>query len=265
MSDHDGVEPTPESSSPHPTRRSVLQAGLLALAATHMPDSLVSRSLAQGAKPSTNLAGKLPVLLENQQKGNYRVHLDPSDQGADVGLFCNQSFDKDPEIARWLSTREFLIALSHGIDRTPINETFVLGLGQVASAAGERTLYFPGPEYKMLHVGYDVKKANEMVDALGLTRKDGEGYPRRRRRPAAAGAHDVPRLPAVHAHRGDDRRAVEEDRHPRRGAGDGAGPGHRAYARQRAPDLLRDPVGRRQHVRSRTTWATCPSGSGTAR
>jgi len=120
---------------------------------------------------------KLPVLLENQQKGNYKVHLDPSDQGADVGLFCNQSFDKDPEIAKWLSTRDFRIALSHGIDRTQINETFVLGLGQVASAApGDRTPYFPGPEYKMLHVGYDVKKANEMLDALGLTKKDSEGY-----------------------------------------------------------------------------------------
>ena len=47
---------------------------------------------------------KLPVLLENQQKGGYRVHLDPSDQGADVGLFCNQSFEKDAEIAKWLST-----------------------------------------------------------------------------------------------------------------------------------------------------------------
>ena len=120
---------------------------------------------------------KLPVLLENQQKGNYRVHLDPSDQGADVGLFCNQSFDKDPEIAKWLSTRDFRIALSHGIDRTQINETFVLGLGQVASAApGDRTPYFPGPEYKRLHVGYDVKKANEMLDVLGLTKKDSEGY-----------------------------------------------------------------------------------------
>src|SRR5262245_30134391 len=120
---------------------------------------------------------KLPVLLENQQKGNYRVHLDPSDQGADVGLFCNQSYDKDAEIAKWLSTREFRIALSHGIDRTQINETFVLGLGQAASAApGDRTPYFPGPEYKTLHVGYDVKKANEMLDALGLTKKDSEGY-----------------------------------------------------------------------------------------
>ena len=120
---------------------------------------------------------KLPVLLENQKKGGYRVYLDPSDQGADVGLFCNQSYEKDPEIARWLSSREFRIALSHGIDRAQINETFLLGLGQTGSAApGERTLYYPGPEYKTLHTGYDVKKANEMLDKLGLSKKDSEGY-----------------------------------------------------------------------------------------
>ena len=120
---------------------------------------------------------KLPVFLENQQKGGYRVYLDPSDQGADVGLFCNQTYEKDAEIGKWLSNREFRIALSHGIDRAQINETFVLGLGQTGSGApGERTLYFPGPEFKALHTGYDVKKANAMLDKLGLTRRDGEGY-----------------------------------------------------------------------------------------
>src|SRR3989442_941182 len=120
---------------------------------------------------------KLPVLLENQQRGNYRVHLDPSDQGADVGLFCNQSYDKDAEIAKWLSTRNFRIALSHGIDRQQINEVFVLGLGQTGSAApGERTPYFPGPEYKTLDAAHDVKKANEKLDAPRLTKRDAQGY-----------------------------------------------------------------------------------------
>jgi peptide/nickel transport system substrate-binding protein len=53
----------------------------------------------------------------------------------------------------------------------------VLGLGQTGSGApGERTLYFPGAEYKTLHTGYDVKKANAMLDKLGLTKRDGEGY-----------------------------------------------------------------------------------------
>jgi ABC-type transport system substrate-binding protein len=69
------------------------------------------------------------------------------------------------------------IALSHAIDRAQINETFVLGLGQTGSGApGERTLYFPGPEYKTLHATLDVKKANETLDKLGLTKKDAEGY-----------------------------------------------------------------------------------------
>src|SRR5260370_23301241 len=100
---------------------------------------------------------KLPVFLENQQKGGYRVYLDPSDQGADVGLFCNQTYEKDAEIGKWLSNREFRIALSHGIDRAQINETFVLGLGQTGSGApGERTPSFPGPEVKTTHTGRDV-------------------------------------------------------------------------------------------------------------
>jgi len=53
----------------------------------------------------------------------------------------------------------------------------VLGLATVGSAApGEDTLYSPGPEFRKLHSTLDVKKANEMLDKLGLTKKDGEGY-----------------------------------------------------------------------------------------
>ncbi len=121
--------------------------------------------------------GKLPVLLDNQQKGAYTVRLDPSAQGSDVGLFCNQSFEKDPEIGKWLGTRDFRRALSQGIDRAQINETFVLGLGEVGSSApGENTIYFPGPEFKTLHSTLDVKLGNELLDKLGLDKKDAEGY-----------------------------------------------------------------------------------------
>src|SRR2546428_7908148 len=59
MSDHDGVEPVPEASSLPLSRRGVLRAGLIALTAAQLPDGLVSRALAQGAKPATNLIGKL--------------------------------------------------------------------------------------------------------------------------------------------------------------------------------------------------------------
>ena len=121
--------------------------------------------------------GKLPVFLENREKGDYTVRLDPAAHGSDAGLFVNQSFDKDPEIAKWLSHREFRIALSHGIDREQINESFALGLGVVGSAApDESTLYSPGPEYRTLHSTLDVAKANELLDKIGLQTKDAEGY-----------------------------------------------------------------------------------------
>ena len=161
--------------------------------------------------------GKLPVLLENQQKGNYTVRLDPSAQGSDVGLFCNQSYEKDPEIAKWLTNRDFRRALSHGIDRPQINETFVLGLGETGSSApGEGTIYFPGPEFKNLHANYDVKTANELLDKIGLDKKDAEGFRLRTDNGQRLRIEltDLRRLPAVRPDRRDDPRAVEEDRHP---------------------------------------------------
>jgi peptide/nickel transport system substrate-binding protein len=121
--------------------------------------------------------GKLPVLLDNQQRGNYKVYLDPSDQGADVAIFINQNFDGDPEIAKWLRNRDFRAALSMSVDRAQVNETFVLGLGELGSAApGDRTVYSPGPEFRKLNATLDAAAANALLDKIGLDKKDAEGY-----------------------------------------------------------------------------------------
>ena len=50
--------------------------------------------------------GKLPVIIENQKKGNYNVRLDTAPSTAPTRrLQINQSFDADPEIAKWLRQR----------------------------------------------------------------------------------------------------------------------------------------------------------------
>ena len=72
--------------------------------------------------------GKLPVFIENQQKGNYKVHLDPGDY-CDLIIKFNLNYDADPEIGKWFNTADFRRALSLGIDRDQINETFWLGTG----------------------------------------------------------------------------------------------------------------------------------------
>ncbi len=121
--------------------------------------------------------GKLPVIIENQKKGNYTLHLDTAINGADTVLQINQSFKADPEIAKWLTNADFRRALSMGIDRNQINETFFLGVGTPGSAVpGESSPYFPGAEWRTKWSTLDVAAANKLLDGIGLTKKDGEGF-----------------------------------------------------------------------------------------
>jgi peptide/nickel transport system substrate-binding protein len=120
---------------------------------------------------------KLPVYLENQKKGNYRVRLDTSQSGCDTGLLVNTAFDADPEVAKWLTSRDFRRALSLGIDRDQLNEAFWLGIGVPGSTApAEDVAISPGKEYRKKWAVLDIKQANALLDSAGLTKKDGEGY-----------------------------------------------------------------------------------------
>ncbi len=120
---------------------------------------------------------KLPVLLANQDKGSYKVHLDPADYGCDACVYANLTYEKDPEIARWLSTADFRRALSLGIHRDQLNETFWLGVGTPGSAVvSEANPYNPGPQYRTRWSTYDPKQANALLDKIGLDKKDAEGY-----------------------------------------------------------------------------------------
>lgn len=121
----------------------------------------------------------LPVLVENAEQGNYTIHLDPAQHGADAGMQVNLSYEADPEIAKWLHTTDFRRALSLGINRNKINEITFLGIGVPGSAVvAESSPFSPGPEYRTLWAPAegDFEQANQMLDALGLTEKDAEGY-----------------------------------------------------------------------------------------
>ena len=120
---------------------------------------------------------KVPVFIENQAKGGYKLHLDPGDYGGDMIIKFNLSYEADPEIAKWMNTADFRRALSLGIDRDQINETFWLGTGTPGSVVpADGNKYNPGPQYRKLWATLDIKKANEMLDKAGLAKKDAEGY-----------------------------------------------------------------------------------------
>jgi peptide/nickel transport system substrate-binding protein len=120
---------------------------------------------------------KLPVYVENQQRGGYKVYLDPMENGSDYGIWINLDHKADREVGKWLATLDFRRALALGINRDQINETFFLGVG-VAGSAGpaDNNQYNPGPEFRRRWATHDPDKANQMLDAIGLKAKDAQGY-----------------------------------------------------------------------------------------
>jgi peptide/nickel transport system substrate-binding protein len=120
---------------------------------------------------------KLPLILDNRDRGNYDVHLDLAFHGADTAIHFNLSYVADPEVAKWLKTADFRRALSLGIDRDQLNQTFWLGLGTPGSVVPAESMpQNPGPEWRNRWSTYDPDRANKMLDAVGLTKKDSDGY-----------------------------------------------------------------------------------------
>ncbi len=123
------------------------------------------------------LLDKVPVLKREAARGNYRVLIWPNSGGSDAAIIINQTWEGDPEIEKWLRNRDFRIALSDAIDREEINESIFLGMGQPrAYVTTPDNPYYPGPEFEKKYAVRDLDKANEILDKLGLDRKDRDGY-----------------------------------------------------------------------------------------
>jgi peptide/nickel transport system substrate-binding protein len=120
---------------------------------------------------------KLPVFLENSARGKYKVHLDPGFNGSDSELKFNFAYRLDPEIQKWFANLEFRRALALGIDREQINEAFFLGLGVTGTPIpADNIPESPGKDWRRRWATLDVAKANAMLNAIGLKKKDAEGF-----------------------------------------------------------------------------------------
>ena len=119
---------------------------------------------------------KVPVFLENEEKGAYKLYLDPGDYGSDMQVKINKSYDEDPEIGDLLRNVDFRRALSLGVDRDQISETFFLGIAPPRSVAPVASNdCYPGQEYETKWHTHDPAQANALLDGLGYTDKNSEG------------------------------------------------------------------------------------------
>ena len=118
-----------------------------------------------------------PVLIENEDKGGYRVVTYPTFGGSDAVLMFNQTYNNDTSVAEVLKTRDVRIALSHAIDREAIKELAFLGIGESRQGVpAPFHPYYPGDEYAFKYTQLDLAKANALLDGAGLTARDSDGF-----------------------------------------------------------------------------------------
>jgi len=113
------------------------------------------------------------LLMENREKGGYQVYMWPS---AEIAAFYPNQNVKDPVLRKLFQDRRFRIALSLAVNRDEINSIGFLGLGKPHAATSVKGDPYYMEEFAKAYIEYDPKRANKLLDEIGLTKRDKEGF-----------------------------------------------------------------------------------------
>lgn len=114
-------------------------------------------------------------LKRGESRGKHKVYQWKTAVGAQIALYPNLNH-RDPVWRKLFRDVRFRRALSLGIDRKEINEVMYYGLAdEGGNTVLPRSPLFK-PEYRNAWARRDYKKANALLDAIGLTKRDSSGY-----------------------------------------------------------------------------------------
>ena len=113
-------------------------------------------------------------LKQNEKRNRYRVLLWEKALGSQMALYPNLNVE-DPEWRALMRDVRFRRALSLAINRHEVNEVVYFGLGiESSNTVLQRSPLFR-PEFRSAWSQFNVKEANALLDAIGLTRRDAAG------------------------------------------------------------------------------------------
>ncbi|MBL4810805.1 MAG: ABC transporter substrate-binding protein [Rhodobacteraceae bacterium] len=115
-----------------------------------------------------------PLLLENQESGNYTVLLEPE---ISMGAFAFNVTSEDLAKREVFGDLRFRQAMSLAMNRDEINEVAYFGLGETQQYIGfSPTPDFIGEDLTQHFANFDPDRANALLDEVGLIDIDGDGY-----------------------------------------------------------------------------------------
>jgi peptide/nickel transport system substrate-binding protein len=120
----------------------------------------------------------LPLFVQNADQGDFRVVKWSLAEGSNCCLHFNLNHE-DRGKRELFETKEFRQALSLAINRKQVNEVVYMGLGVPRQAAVLPTVPWFKPEQAAAYADYDPQRANMMLDEIGLTERDEEGFRKR--------------------------------------------------------------------------------------
>ncbi len=115
-----------------------------------------------------------PILLENQEKGNYTIDLKPT---IAMPVFAFNVTSADLEKRKVFGNLKFRQAMSVAINRNEINEVAYFGLGQPRQFTAFSPLPdFIDPKYASHMTQHDPLLAKKLLDEIGMVDSDSDGF-----------------------------------------------------------------------------------------
>lgn len=117
----------------------------------------------------------VPILKEGEKSHGYKTLLWPYARGTELALYPNLN-TVDPVWRALNRDVRFRRALSLGIDRKTLNNALLFGLGTEGNDTIVQESPLFSPELRTLNATYDPAEASRLLDAIGLTKRNGAGY-----------------------------------------------------------------------------------------
>jgi peptide/nickel transport system substrate-binding protein len=116
-----------------------------------------------------------PLFQDSKEQGDYRILQWTRGYITDSVIAPNVA-NNDPVLREIVGDKRFRWALSLGIKRDEIVEAVYLGMVEPNQVSPLSTSPFYWEEQAKNMIEYDPEQANALLDEMGLTEKDGEGY-----------------------------------------------------------------------------------------